>query len=155
MRLIDNEVETIRLLANGICQCIPNGILSGIRALCKVTALAELLSIQEIDVTVLKDLAVEGIVADGCATTKALISFGFDFEFRLLVKLRRVREPNEDGIILVWINGISIVDCFNQRSHYNRFTGAGRSSIGNDLRSIGSLIVAERHCCALTKFCQG
>ena len=144
MGLVNDKVQAVVLLVHRILQRLPDGIGAPVAILGQVTALAELLSVQEIDVPVVQHLLVEGLIGDGDALVEAnLVRLQVDFTARLLVELRRIREPHKDGIRLVGILLIAEIDGFNQRRQNDGLTRAGGSGEGENLRCVGALVGAE------------
>ena len=80
MRFVNDEVQTIRLVLDGVVQRFPDGILPIVRMLCQFTAAADLLSVEEVYVTVLQHLHVKGIFHNSYALTEAQLA-GFEFDF--------------------------------------------------------------------------
>ncbi len=62
------------------------------------------LCIQEIDVTILKDFFIEGIFAD-CNTLAQtnFISLRVNLQPRLLIQLRKIRQPDNNGVRLLCV----------------------------------------------------
>ena len=140
---INDEVQVIRFFADGIGEGFPNGIGTSIAMLHKVAAASELLRIEEIYLAIFQHFRVKGIVGNRDALVKVnLIGFEVDFILRLLIEFGRIGEPHKNGIQLIGIKLIAVEDVFDKRRHDDRLTGTGRSSIGNDLRSVRPLITA-------------
>ena len=96
---------------------------------------------------IVQHLLVEGFIGDGHALVKAnLIRLQVDLAARLLVELRRIREPDKDGIRLVGILLITEIDSFNQRRQNDGLARAGRSGEREYLRCVGALVGAECLC---------
>ena len=67
----------------------------------QITGLAKLLRIQKIDMTVLQNLSVERFIRNHYALIYTdLICFQLDLLFGLLIQLRRIRKPYENGLRL-------------------------------------------------------
>ena len=82
VRFINNEIEMIRLLTDGIGKRFPDGILSAVAVLGQITALGKLLCVEKIDVSVFEDLTVKRIIADGdTLIQRNLFGFHVNFEF--------------------------------------------------------------------------
>ena len=64
MGFVNDEVQPVGFLSNGIRQRLPNCILPPVRMLCQIAGLGELLCVQEIDVPILQHFHIKGIVAD-------------------------------------------------------------------------------------------
>ena len=90
-------------------------------------------------------LLVEGFIGDGHALVEPnLIRLQVNLAARLLVELRRIREPDKDGIRLVGILLIAEIDRFNQRRQNDGLARAGGSGERENLRCVGALVRAER-----------
>ena len=144
MGLINDEVQAVVLLVHRVLQRFPDGEGASVALLRQITALAELLDIQEIDMPIVQHLLVEGFIGDGHALVEPnLIRLQVNLAARLLVELRRIREPDKDGIRLVGILLITEIDRFNQRRQDDGLTRAGRSGERKYLRCMGALVGAE------------
>ena len=64
MGFVNDEVQPVGFLSNGIRQRLPNCILPPVRMLCQIAGFGELLCVQEIDVPILQHFHIKGIVAD-------------------------------------------------------------------------------------------
>ena len=93
---------------------------------------------------IVQHLLVEGFVSDGHALVKAnLVRLQVNLAAGLLVELRRIREPDKDGIRLVGILLITEIDRFNQRRQNDGLASAGGSGEREHLRCMGALVGAE------------
>ena len=90
MSLIDNKVKTVRLLAYSIRKSFQNCMLSHIGTTSEITILTELLSIKEIDMSVLENLLIKCFIGNSYTSTETLFSLSFHLDSRLLIKLRRI-----------------------------------------------------------------
>ena len=147
MGLINDEVQAVVLLVHRVLQRFPDGEGASVALLCQITALTQLLGIQEIDMPIVQHLLVEGFIGDVHALVEPnLIRLQVNLAARLLVELRRIREPDKDGIRLVGILFIAEIDGFNQRCQNDGFASAGRSGERKYLRCMGALVGAEGLC---------
>ena len=145
--LINDEVQAVVLLVHRVLQRFPDGEGASVALLCQITALTQLLGIQEIDMPIVQHLLVEGFIGDVHALVEPnLIRLQVNLAARLLVELRRIREPDKDGIRLVGILFIAEIDGFNQRRQNDGFASAGRSGERKYLRCMGALVGAEGLC---------
>ena len=109
--LINDEVQAVVLLVHRVLQRFPDGEGASVALLRQVTALAQLLCIQKIDMPIVQHLLVEGFIGDGHALVKPnLVRLQVNLTAGLLVELRRIREPHKDGIRLVGILLIAEID---------------------------------------------
>ena len=93
---------------------------------------------------IVQHLLVEGFIGDGHALVEPnLIRLQVNLAARLLVELRRIREPDKDGIRLVGILFIAEIDGFNQRRQNDGLARAGGSGERENLRCMGALVGAE------------
>ena len=144
MRLVDNQIQTVTLFTCCVGESFPNRVLSCITVLGQIRAFTKLLCVKKIDVSVIQHFAVEGFLRDGNALIKTdFIRLQIYFLLGLLVKLRRVGKPNEDGILLIGITVIAEIDRLYQGCHNNGFTRTRRSSKGNNLRRVRATIAAK------------
>ena len=126
--LINDEVQAVILLVHRVLQRFPDGECASVALLRQVTALAQLLCIQKIDMPIVQHLLVKGFIGDSHALIEPnLIRLQVNLTAGLLVELRRIREPDEDGIRLVGILLITEIDGFNQRRQNDGLTRAGGS----------------------------
>ena len=101
--------------------------------------------------SVLEEFHIEGILTDRHALSKTdFICLGINFLLGLLIQLRRVRQPNHNGVLLFHIGFIPKENAFNQGCHNNRFSCTRGSGKGNHLRSMCSMVTAEGFCCFQT-----
>ena len=76
-----DEIQPVRLLTDGVGKSLPDRILPSVGVLGQVARFRELLSVQEIDMPVLKDFHIKGIIADRYALVQSdLISLEVYFE---------------------------------------------------------------------------
>ena len=147
MRFVYDEVQPVGLIACSICKRFPDGILSSIRVLGEIARFAEFLRIEKIDMPVFQHLTIKAFVADGNALIQTdFVRLGIYFESGLLVELRRIRKPHKYGVRLIRIHLVAVVDALDQRSHDNRLTRTGGGRVGNDLRGMGTPVIAQRSC---------
>ena len=140
MRLVYDKIQPIGFVLNRVLQRFPDRILPIIGMLRQLAASADLLCVQEIDISVLQHFLVEGFLRNGYALTEAqLIRFELDFQLRLRIQLRRIGQPNKDCIRL-FLKGASIskrrakINILDQRGGDDGFPCAGWSLQGNHLR---------------------
>ena len=144
MRLVDNQIQTVTLFTCRVGESFPNRILSCVAVLGQIRTFTKLLCVEEIDVSVIQYLTVKGFFRDGNALIKTdFVRLQIYFLLGLLIKLRRVGKPNEDGILLIGITVITEIYRLYQRCHNNGFTRARRSSKGNNLRRVSATIAAK------------
>ena len=88
---INDEVQSVGFLPDGVCQSLPNGILSAIGVLGQIAGFGEFLGIQKIDVSILQHFHVEVFIADDNTLIQTnLVRLQVDFQTRLLVELGRI-----------------------------------------------------------------
>ena len=144
MRLVDDQIQTVTLFTCCVGESFPNRVLSCVAVLGQIRAFTKLLCVEKIDVSVIQYLAVEGFLRDGNALIKTdFVRLQIYFLLGLLIKLRRVGQPNEDGILLIGISVIAEIDRLYQGCHNNGFTRARRSSKGNYLRRVSATVAAK------------
>ena len=145
MCLVNDEVQPIALFADGIRKRLPYGIGTAIAILCELGCNRELLGVQEIDMSILEHFLVKGFLRNRDALRKAnLIGLGVYLLLGLLIQLRRIRKPDDNGIRLLHILLISEEDGLNQRRHDDCLSGSCRCSEGNHLWRMRSMIAAHR-----------
>lgn len=64
MGFVNDEVQPVALLAHGVRERLPDGVLPSVGMLCQVAGFGEFLRVQEVDVAILQHFHVERIVAD-------------------------------------------------------------------------------------------
>ena len=69
--LVNDEVQAVALLVHRVLQRFPDGKGAPVALLRQVTALAQLLGVQKIDMPIVQHLLVEGFIGDGHALVKA------------------------------------------------------------------------------------
>ena len=147
MGLVNDEVQAVILLVHRVLQRFPDGEGAPVALLGQITALAQLLSVQKIDMSIVQHFLVEGFIGDGHALVKPnLVRLQVNLTAGLLVELRRIRKPHKDGVWLVGILFITEIDGFNQRRQNDGFASAGRSGERKYLRCMGALVGAEGLC---------
>ena len=152
MGFVNDEVQPVGFLSHGIRQRLPNGILPPVRMLCQIAGLGELLCVQEIDVPILQHFHIKGIVADRDALIQTdLVRLQVDLQPRLLIELRGIRKPNENGFVLIRVQFVAVVNRLDQRGHDDGLACAGRCSIGDHLRCMCAAVIAQRDRHALTQ----
>ena len=98
--------------------------------------------------TILKGFFIEGILADRNALAQAnFISLGVNLQLRLLIQLRRIRQPNNNGIRLFRIVFVAKENAFNQRGHDDGLACTGRRSKRDHLRGMCPVVAAHSLCC--------
>ena len=106
--------------------------------------------------TILKDFFIEGILADRNTLAQTnFISLRVNLQLRLLIQLRRIRQPDNNGVRLLCVVLVSKENTFNQRGHDDRFTCTGGRSKGNHLRSMCPVVAAHSLCCFHTDISDG
>ena len=156
MRFINDEIESITLMTHGIRQGLPNSISTAITIFRQLRGCGELLCVQEIDVTVLKHLFVEGIFADCNALAQAnFVSLGVNLQLRLLIQLWRIRQPDNNGVRLLCVVLVSKENAFNQRGHNDGLACTGRRSKRDHLRSVCPVVAAHSLRCFHTDISEG
>ena len=86
MRFINDEIQPVSLVLNRIIQCFPDRILPIVGMLCQLSVPTDLLGVQEIDVSILQHLHIEGFFRYGYALSEAqFIGLQLDFLLRLRV----------------------------------------------------------------------
>ena len=144
MRLVDDQIQTVALFTCRVSESFPNRVLSCIAMLGQIRAFTKLLCVEKIDVSVIQHLTIKGFLRDGNALIKTdFIRLQIYFLLRLLVKLRRVGKPNEDGILLIGITVITEINRLYQGCHNNGLARTRRSSKGNHLRRVRTTIAAK------------
>ena len=142
--LVNDEVQTVILIVHRVLQSFPNGKGAPVALLRQVTALAELLGVQKIDMPIVQYLLVEGFIGDSHALVKPnLVRLQVNLAAGLFIELRRIREPHKDSIRLVGILLIAKIDGFNQRRQNNSFARTSGGGEGEHLRRMSALVGTE------------
>ena len=68
--LVNDEVQAVILLVHRVLQRFPDGEGAPVALLGQITALAQLLSVQKIDMSIVQHFLVEGFIGDGHALVK-------------------------------------------------------------------------------------
>ena len=91
MCLVNDEIQPVGFLPDGIGKRVPNGILPPVAIAGEIAFLAQLLRVQKIDMPVIQILLVEGFVVDGDALIEAdFIRFQIDLLPGLRVQRRGI-----------------------------------------------------------------
>ena len=62
--LVNDEVQAVVLLVHRVLQRFPDGEGASVALLCQITALTQLLGIQEIDMPIIQHFLVKGFIGD-------------------------------------------------------------------------------------------
>ena len=120
--------------------------------LCQVAGFGELLRVQKVNVSILQRLHIKGVVADDNALVQSdLVRLQVDLQPRLLIELRGIGQPNENGLGLLGVQLISVINILDQRRHNDGLTGSRGCGVRHHLRRVRAPIVAQRGCYALTQ----
>ena len=153
MGFIDDEVQPVALLAHGVRERLPDGVLPSIRVLRQIAGFGKLLCVQEVDVAILQHFHVERIVADNNALIQPnLVGLQVDLQPRLLIELRGIRKPDENCFVLLGVQLVSVINILDQRRHDDGLTGSRGRGVGHHLRRVRAPIVAQRGRSALAQF---
>ena len=71
VRFINDEVQSIWFVLNGIIKGFPNRVQAAVRVLCQLLISADFLRIQEVDMAVLQHFHIEGILCNGNTLAKS------------------------------------------------------------------------------------
>lgn len=117
MGFINYNVEALGTGLSRIGKRLLNGILAGIRLLCQQFIGAELLRIQEIDVSALKVFCVVVRINGDKLPHSDFIRFALDFKARLFIQFRHIGQPYDYSVRLAFKVGGAKENIFKQRSH--------------------------------------
>ena len=145
MGFINDEIQVVGLLLRRVFQGFPYRPGAPVARLGQLALLAQLLRVEEVDVTLLQRLHVEGFLFDGHALAETnLIGLHVDLILRLRVQLRGIGQPHEDGLGLLHDLIGSKQDVLDQRGHDDGLAGASRRGKGDDLRRMRHPISIQR-----------
>ena len=158
VRLINDEIQPVRLALDRIVQCLPDRILPIIGMLGQFSAPADLLRVQKINMPILQHLHVEGFFGDGHTLAIAqLVGFQLDLLLGLLIQLRGIGQPDENRLRLL-VKGCTIskchaeIDAFDQGGGNDGLTCAGGRLQRDDLCFVPHPIGIQRRRKFLAQF---
>ena len=101
---------------------------------------------------ILQHFHVERIVADNNALVQSdLVRLQVDLQPRLLIELRGIGQPDENGLGLLGVQLISVINILDQRRHNDGLTGSRGCGVRHHLRRVRAPVVAQRGCYTLTQ----
>ena len=124
---VNNEIQSVFLLTGSVFDGFPDSILPGIRMMAQISGFSQLLSVEKIDMPIFQNFLVKRLIGYYDALIKTdPVRLLIDFLPGLLIQLRRIRQPYEDGFRLFCIIFRSEVDVLDERRHDNCLSGSSR-----------------------------
>ena len=102
--------------------------------------------------SILQRLHIKGVVADDNALIQSdLVRLQVDLQPRLLIELRGIGQPDENGLGLLGVQLVSVINILDQRRHDDGLTSSRGRGVGHHLRCVRAPVVAQRGRSALTQ----
>ena len=145
---VNDEVQPVSFVPCSVGQGLPDGILAGIGMPAQIACLAQLLGVEEVDMSILQHLHIKGLVLNGDTLAEAdLVCLQIDFLPGLFIQCRRIGQPDEDGFGLLRKLFGAVIDLFDQRCHDDGLAGTGGSLQGDHLGDMESAVIVQGKCC--------
>ena len=150
--LVNDEVQPVSFILDGVVQRFPDGILTIIGMLRQFAISADFLGVQEINMAILQHFHVEGLFCNGNTLAKAqLAGLQLDLLSGLGIQFRRIGQPYKNGFRLL-LEGCSVREggaeenILDQCSGNNGLAGTGGGLQRDYLGFLSAAVVVHGIC---------